>query len=160
MKRNPMTREGHRALQEELERLKKVERPQIIRAIEEARGHGDLSENAEYIYAKERQSIIEGRMQELEHKLGTAEIIDTTNLPEDRIVFGSRFVLYNVDTDEETVYQIVGVDESDISRGRISVESPMGKALISKKVDDEVIVDTPGGRKEFEVVEILKNERS
>jgi len=160
MKRNPMTREGHRALQEELERLKKVERPQIIRAIEEARGHGDLSENAEYIYAKERQSIIEGRMQELEHKLGTAEIIDTTNLPEDRIVFGSRFVLYNVDTDEETVYQIVGVDESDISRGRISVESPMGKALISKKVDDEVIVETPGGRKEFEVVEILKNERS
>ena len=99
-------------------------------------------------------------MQELEHKLGTAEIIDTTNLPEDRIVFGSRFVLYNVDTDEETVYQIVGVDESDISRGRISVESPMGKALISKKVDDEVIVETPGGRKEFEVVEILKNERS
>ena len=157
MKSNPMTRAGFRALQEEVERLKKVERPQIIRAIEEARGHGDLSENAEYIYAKERQSLIEGRLQDLENKLGTAEIIDTTNLPEDRIVFGSRFILNNVDTDEETLYQIVGVVESDISQGKISIESPMAKALIGKRLDDEVIVDTPSGKREFEIVEILKN---
>jgi len=152
-----MTREGFRALQDELERLKKVERPQVIRAIEEARGHGDLSENAEYIYAKERQSLIEGRLQDLENKLGTAEIIDTTNLPEDRIVFGSRFILSNVDTEEETLYQIVGVDESDISQGKISIESPMAKALIGKRLDDEVVVDTPSGQREFEIVEILKS---
>ena len=157
MKRNPMTREGFRALQDELERLKKVERPQVIRAIEEARGHGDLSENAEYIYAKERQSLIEGRLQDLENKLCTAEIIDTTNLPEDRIVFGSRFILSNVDTEEETLYQIVGVDESDISQGKISIESPMAKALIGKRLDDEVVVDTPSGQREFEIVEILKS---
>lgn len=157
MKRNPMTREGFRALQEEVERLKKVERPQIIKAIEEARGHGDLSENAEYTYAKERQSLIEGRLQDLENKLGTAEIIDPVNLPEDRIVFGSRFILSNVDTEEEKVYQIVGVDESDISQGKISVESPMAKALIGKRLDDDVIVDTPGGKREFEIVEILKS---
>ena len=157
MKRNPMTREGFRALQDELERLKKVERPQVIRAIEEARGHCYLSENAEYIYAKERQSRIEGRLQDLENKLGTAEIIDTTNLPEDRIVFGSRFILSNVDTEEETLYQIVGVDESDISQGKISIESPMAKALIGKRLDDEVVVDTPSGQREFEIVEILKS---
>ena len=157
MKRNPMTREGFRALQDELERLKKIERPQVIRAIEEARGHGDLSENAEYIYAKERQSLIEGRLQDLENTLGTAEIIDTTNLPEDRIVFGSRFILSNVDTEEETLYQIVGVDESDISQGKISIESPMAKALIGKRLDDEVVVDTPSGQREFEIVEILKS---
>lgn len=156
MKRNPMTRDGYRALQEEFERLKKVERPQIIRAIEEARGHGDLSENAEYIYAKERQSLIETRIGELEHRLGTAEIIDTTRLPSDRIVFGSKFILCNTDTDEEIVFQIVGVDESDISQGKISVESPMAKALIGKKVDDDVVVDTPNGKREFEIVEILR----
>lgn len=157
MKRNPVTKEGYRALQDEIDRLKKVERPQIIRAIEEARGHGDLSENAEYIYAKERQSLIEGRIQDLENKLGNAEIIDTTRLPADRIVFGSKFILNNTETDDELVYQIVGVDESDISQGKISVESPMAKALIGKKLDDEVVVDTPSGKREFEVVEILRN---
>lgn len=157
MKRNPITKEGYRALQEEVERLKKIERPQIIRAIEEARGHGDLSENAEYIYAKERQSLIEGRIQELEHRVGTAEIIDTSRLPGDRIVFGSKFVLCNTDTDEEIIYQIVGVNESDISQGKISIESPMAKALIGKKLDDEVVVDTPNGKREFEVIDILKD---
>ena len=115
MKRNPITKEGYRALQEEYDRLKKNDRPKIIQAIEEARGHGDLSENAEYIYAKERQSMIETRIQDLENKVGTAEIIDTSKLPDDRIVFGSKFILNNLDTDEEIVYQIVGVDESDIS---------------------------------------------
>lgn len=157
MKRNPMTKEGYRSLKEEVERLKKIERPEIIRAIEEARGHGDLSENAEYIYAKERQSLIETKIQELEHRLGTAEIIDTTRLPSDRIVFGSRFVLCNTDTDEETVYQIVGIDESDISQGKISIASPMAKALIGKKIDDDVVVDTPNGKREFEIIEILTN---
>jgi transcription elongation factor GreA len=157
MKRNPVTKEGYRALQEEIDRLKKIERPQIIRAIEEARGHGDLSENAEYIYAKERQSLVEGRLQDLENKLGSAEIIDTSRLPVDRIVFGSKFILCNTGTDEELVYQIVGVDESDISQGKISVESPMAKALIGKKLDDDVVVDTPSGKREFEVIEILRD---
>lgn len=156
MKRNPITKEGYAALREELERLKKHERPKIIAAIEEARGHGDLSENAEYIYAKERQALIEARMQDLENKLGNAEIIDTNNLPDDRIVFGSKFVLCNVETEEEITYQIVGVDESDISKGRISVESPMAKALIGKRVSEEVVVQTPAGKRIYEVVEILK----
>ncbi len=156
MKRNPITKEGYAALREELERLKKHERPKIIAAIEEARGHGDLSENAEYIYAKERQAFIESRMQDLENKLGNAEIIDTKKLPMDRIVFGSRFILCNVDTEEEICYQIVGVDESDLNRGRISVESPMAKALIGKKISDEVVVDTPAGKREYEVLEIVK----
>jgi transcription elongation factor GreA len=155
MKRNPITKEGYAKLRDELERLKKYERPKIIAAIEEARGHGDLSENAEYIYAKERQAFIEARMQDLENKLGNAEIIDTNKLPRDRIVFGSRFILCNVDTEEETTYQIVGVDESDIARGRISVDSPMAKALIGKKTSDEVVVDTPNGKREYEVVEIV-----
>ena len=155
MKRNPITKEGYAALREELERLKKHERPKIIAAIEEARGHGDLSENAEYIYAKERQAFIETRMQDLENKLGNAEIIDTNKLPTDRIVFGSSFVLCNVDTEEEICYQIVGVDESDLNRGRISVESPMAKALIGKRISDEVVVDTPGGKREYEVLEIV-----
>jgi len=158
MKRNPVTREGYRALQEEVDRLKKIERPQIIKAIEEARGHGDLSENAEYIYAKERQSLIETRIQDLENRLGTAEIIDTSKLPSDRIVFGTKFVLCNADTEEETIYQIVGVHESDISQGKISVESPMAKALIGKRLDDEVVVDTPNGKREFEIIDILANE--
>ena len=155
MKRNPVTKEGYRALQEEIDRLKKIERPQIIRAIEEARGHGDLSENAEYIYAKERQSLIEGRIQDLENKLGTAEIIDTIRSAGSRVVFGSKFILCNTDTDEEMTLQIVGIDESDIARGKISVESPMAKALIGKKLDDEVVVDTPNGKREFEVIEII-----
>jgi transcription elongation factor GreA len=148
MKRSPITKEGYVAIREELERLKKHERPKIIAAIEEARGHGDLSENAEYLYAKERQSFIEARMQDLENKLGNAEIIDTSKLPADRIVF---------ETEEEIRYQIVGVDESDIKQGKISVESPMAKALIGKKISDEVIVDTPNGKREYGILEIVRN---
>jgi transcription elongation factor GreA len=155
MKRSPITKEGYAVLREELDRLKKYERPKIIAAIEEARGHGDLSENAEYIYAKERQAFIEARMQDLENKLGNAEIIDTTKLPTDRIVFGSKFILSNLDTDEEITYQIVGVDESDIKKGKISVDSPMAKALIGKRIQDEVIVDTPNGKREFEIIDIV-----
>jgi transcription elongation factor GreA len=157
MKRSPITKEGYSALREELERLKKHERPKIIAAIEEARGHGDLSENAEYIYAKERQAFIESRMGDLEHKLGNAEIIDTTKLPSDRIVFGSKFVLCNLDTDEEISFQIVGVDESDIKKGKISVDSPMAKALIGKRIQDEIIVDTPNGKREFEIIDIVND---
>jgi transcription elongation factor GreA len=155
MKRSPITKEGYAALREELQRLKKHERPKIIAAIEEARGHGDLSENAEYIYAKERQAFIEARMQDLENKLGNAEIIDTTKLPADRIVFGSKFILSNIDTDEEFTYQIVGVDESDIKNGKISVESPMAKALIGRRISDEIMVDTPNGKREFEILDIV-----
>jgi transcription elongation factor GreA len=155
MKRSPITKEGYEALKDELARLKKHERPKIIAAIEEARGHGDLSENAEYKYAKERQAFIEIRMQDLENKLGNAEIIDTTKLPADRIVFGSKFMLSNIDTDEEFCYQIVGVDESDINKGKISVESPMAKALIGKRISDEIIVDTPNGKREFEILDII-----
>jgi transcription elongation factor GreA len=155
MKRSPITKEGYAALREELARLKKHERPKIIAAIEEARGHGDLSENAEYLYAKERQAFIEARMQDLENKLGNAEIIDTTKLPADRIVFGSKFMLSKRDTDEEVCYQIVGVDESDINKGKISVESPMAKALIGKRISDEIIVETPNGKREFEILDIV-----
>jgi transcription elongation factor GreA len=157
MKRNPITKAGYAALREELERLKKHERPKIIAAIEEARGHGDLSENAEYIYAKERQAFIEARMQDLENKLGNAEIIDTSKVPGDRIVFGSKFILSNMDTEEEICYQIVGVDESDIDNGKISVESPMAKALIGKKISDEIIVETPNGKREYEILEIVRS---
>ena len=157
MRRSPITKEGYAALREELERLKKHERPKIIAAIEEARGHGDLSENAEYIYAKERQAFIEARMQDLENKLGNSEIIDTSKLPADRIVFGSTFTLCNVDTEEETRYQIVGVDESDLKKGKISVESPMAKALIGKRISDDVIVDTPNGKREYEILEIMRD---
>ena len=157
MRRSPITKEGYAALREELERLKKHERPKIIAAIEEARGHGDLSENAEYIYAKERQAFVEARMQDLENKLGNSEIIDTSKLPADRIVFGSTFTLCNVDTEEETRYQIVGVDESDLKKGKISVESPMAKALIGKRISDDVIVDTPNGKREYEILEIMRD---
>jgi transcription elongation factor GreA len=157
MRRSPITKEGYAALREELERLKKHERPKIIAAIEEARGHGDLSENAEYIYAKERQAFIEARMQDLENKLGNSEIIDTSKLPADRIVFGSTFILCNVETEEEIRYQIVGVDESDLKKGKISVESPMAKALIGKRISDDVIVDTPNGKREYEILEIMSD---
>ncbi len=155
MKRHPMTKAGHAALREELHYLKSVERPKIVDAIEEARGHGDLSENAEYQYAKERQGFIESRIQELDGKLAAADVIDTTRLPDDRVVFGTKVVLCNVDTEEEISYQIVGVDESDIKAGKISVESPIAKALIGKKLDDLVVVSTPNGEREYEVLEIL-----
>ena len=155
MKRHPMTKAGFDAIRSELDNLKSVERPKIVAAIEEARGHGDLSENAEYIYAKERQGFIECRINELESKLATADIIDTTKLPKDKIVFGSRLVLCNTDTEEETAYQIVGVDESNIREGKISVESPIAKALIGKRTGDLVEVTTPNGQREYEIMEIM-----
>ncbi|MEA3223538.1 MAG: transcription elongation factor GreA [Thermodesulfobacteriota bacterium] len=156
MKRNPVTRDGYNALKAGLDYLKKNERPKIIADIEEARGHGDLTENAEYIYAKERQSFIETRIQELETKLATSDIIDTTNLPDDRVVFGAKVLLCNVDTAEEVAYQIVGADESDINQGKISIDSPIAKALIGRCPDDAVVVDTPNGKREYEILEILQ----
>jgi transcription elongation factor GreA len=155
-KRIPITRQGYDALKAELDHLKKKERPKIVADIEEARGHGDLSENAEYLYAKERQSFIETRIKELETKFSAFEIIDTSKLPCDKVVFGSRVIVCNVDTGEEVAYQLVGSDESDISKGRVSIESPIAKALIGKKIEDVVIVSAPNGKREYEIIEILK----
>jgi transcription elongation factor GreA len=155
LERIPMTREGYQTLKKELEHLKSVERPQVIRAIEEARSHGDLSENAEYDAAKERQAFIEGRVSELGYKLGNAEIIDVDNLPKDRAVFACTVVLENVDTGEDVEYQLVGPEESDIEKGRISVISPLGKAIIGKKPGDEIVLNAPAGKRVYELVEIL-----
>lgn len=155
MERIPITRQGYEALKKELEYLKSVERPQTIRAIEEARAHGDLSENAEYAAAKERQAYIEGRVSDLGYKLGNADIIDTHKLPKDRVVFASQVVLSNIDTGEEVEYQLVGPDESDVEKGRISVSSPLGRAILGKKPGDEVVLQAPGGKRIYELVEIL-----
>lgn len=150
-----MTREGYDALLNELETLKRVDRPKIIKAIEEARSHGDLSENAEYEAAKERQGFIEGRISELEYKLNHADIIDPSKMPKDRAVFGSRVVLENTDTGETVEYQLVGPEESNIEQGRISITSPLGKALIGKKPSDELVLSAPGGKRCYELIEIL-----
>ena len=155
MDRIPVTREGYEALNKELEYLKRVERPQNIKAIEEARAHGDLSENAEFAAAKERQGFIEGRIGELEFKLANADVINIDNLPRDRAVFGTKVLLENVDTGEEVEYQLVGSDESDIENGRISVSSPLGKAILGKKPGDELTLEVPGGKRIYELVEIL-----
>jgi transcription elongation factor GreA len=150
-----MTRKGYQTLKKELEHLKSKERPRVIRAIEEARSHGDLSENAEYDAAKERQAFIEGRLSELGYKLGNAEIIDVDNLPKDRAVFACTVVLENVDTGEDVEYQLVGPEESDIEKGRISVTSPLGKAIIGKKPGEEIVLNAPAGKRVYELVEIL-----
>lgn len=155
MERYPITKEGYDALKKELERLKSVERPQNIKAIEEARAHGDLSENAEFHAAKDRQSFLEGRIGELSYKLSHSDVIDPDTLPKDRAVFASRVMLENIDTGEEVVYQLVGPDESDIDNGRISISSPLGKAILGKQAGEEISVDAPGGRRSYEVVDIL-----
>jgi transcription elongation factor GreA len=153
--RTPVTKEGYEALKKELENLKRVERPQNIKAIEEARAHGDLSENAEFDAAKERQGFIEGRINELGYKLATADIILTENLPKDRAVFGSKVLLENIDSGEEVEYRLVGPEESDIKEGRISVSSPLGKAILGKKPGDELTLIVPGGKRIYEFVDIL-----
>ncbi len=155
MDRVPVTREGYEALKKELENLKKVERPQNLLAIEEARAHGDLSENAEFAAAKDRQGFIEGRIGELGFKLANADIIDPDTLPKDRAAFGHKVLLENIDTGEDVAYQLVGPDESDIERGRISISSPLGRAIIGKKPGDELTLEAPGGKRVYELVEIL-----
>ncbi len=155
MDKIPITRSGYETLQKELIRLKTVERPNVIKAIEEARAHGDLSENAEYHAAKERQGFIEARVNELNFKLGNADIIDPGKLPKDRAVFASRVLLENVDTGEDVEYQLVGPDESNIDEGRISIVSPLGQALLGRKPGDEVTLQAPGGKRVYELVEIL-----
>ncbi len=155
MERIPVTPEGYQAIRKELEKLKRVERPENIRSIEEARSHGDLSENAEYAAAKDRQSFIEGRIGELEYKLAHLEVIDIVNLPKDRVVFGSRVLLGNLETGEDVKYQLVGPDESDVGNGRISVVSPLGKAMLGRKPGDELIIEVPGGKRSYELIEIL-----
>jgi transcription elongation factor GreA len=153
--RVPVTKQGFEALRKELQNLKKIERPQNIMAIEEARAHGDLSENAEYAAAKDRQGFIEGRINELEFKLANIDIIETDKLPKDRAVFGSKVVLENIETGEDVSYQLVGPDESDIENGRISVSSPLGKAILGRKPGDELTLEVPGGKRSYELVDIL-----
>ena len=154
MEKVPMTADGYTRLQEELKHLKTVERPTVIRAIAEAREHGDLSENAEYHAARERQSFIEGRVLELEDRISRADVIDVTALSGDSVKFGATVKLADEDTDEEATYQIVGQDESDIKAGRLSVTAPLARGLIGKSVGDVVEVTTPNGSKSYEVMDI------
>ena len=141
-------------LRDELRRCKSILRPQNIKAIEEARAHGDLSENAEFSAAKERQGFIEGRINELEYKIAHANVIDPTKLNKDSAFFGCTVILENIDTGEEVEYQLVGPDESDVKQGRISVTSPIGKALLGKKLGDEIMVQVPAGQRHYEVIDI------
>jgi transcription elongation factor GreA len=150
----PMTRQGYETLRDELRRCKSILRPQNIKAIEEARAHGDLSENAEFSAAKERQGFIEGRINELEYKIAHANVIDPTKLNKDSAFFGCVVILENIDTGEEVEYQLVGPDESDVKQGRISVTSPIGKALLGKKLGDEIVVQVPAGQRHYEVIDI------
>jgi transcription elongation factor GreA len=150
----PMTAPGLAALEDELRNLKAQERPAIIRAIAEARAHGDLSENAEYHAARERQSFIEGRIAELEEITSAAEVIDPSMLSGDTVKFGATILLVDEDTEIEVSYQIVGMHEADIKRSRLSITSPLAKALISKRVGDTVAVPAPGGDKSYEILKI------
>lgn len=155
MNQFPMTVHGADALRDELHHLKSVKRPEIIAAIAEAREHGDLKENAEYHAAREQQGFCEGRIQEIEGKLGNAQIIDVTKIPNTgKVIFGTTVTLLNVDTDDEVTYQIVGDDESNIKQNRISVSSPIARALIGKEVDAEVEVKTPGGVVVYEIIDV------
>jgi transcription elongation factor GreA len=154
MNKIPMTAEGFFRLEEELKQLKTIERPAIIRAIAEAREHGDLSENAEYHAARERQSFIEGRVLELEDKISRAEVIDVSKLSGKVIKFGATVTLIDEDTDEKSAYQIVGEDEADIKSKRLAITAPLARALVGKKVGDQVEVTTPGGSKSYEVAKV------
>jgi len=155
MSKTPLTVRGAEQLREELERLKTEERPRIIQAISEAREHGDLKENAEYHAAREQQSFIEGRIQELEGKLSNAQVIDVSTLPQTgRVVFGVTVLLADEDSGEEKTYKIVGEDEADIKQGLISVQSPIARALIGKEEGEVVEVQTPGGTYAYEIVDV------
>jgi transcription elongation factor GreA len=154
MEKIPMTPGGLVTLEDELRTLKQVERPAVIRAIAEAREHGDLSENAEYHAARERQSFIEGRITELEDVISRAQVIDVTQLSGDIVRFGATVTLADEDSDDESIYQIVGQHEADISAGRLSVHSPLARALIGKHIGDSVEVSSPGGSRSYEVVNV------
>lgn len=149
-----MTAEGHQAILAEIKHLKSVERPKIIKAIAEARAHGDLSENAEYHAAKEQQGLTEARVADLEDMVGRAEVIDVSKLSGENVVFGATVVLVDEDTDEESSYQIVGEFEADVKNGKLSITSPIARALIGKAVGDSVEVATPGGGKSYEVLAV------
>jgi len=154
MSRSPITRDGYNQLHKELENLKKVVRPQVIKAIEEARAHGDISENAEFVAAKEQQSFVEMKIREIEQKLSNSEIMDHINPSNEKVGFASFVTIENLNNGGEVTYQIVGPDESDISSGKISITSPLGKSLIGKGVDEEVEVKTPGGIKKYSILKI------
>ena len=154
MERVPMTMEGHMAILDEIKHLKTVERPRIIQAIEEARAHGDLSENAEYHSAKEQQGWIEARVSELEDKISRAEIIDVSKLSGDTVMFGAKVTLVDEESEDEASYQIVGEYEADVKKGKISVSSPIARAIIGKKKGDSVEVNTPGGGKSYEILKV------
>ncbi len=157
MDKVPMTEAGHAAMMDEIKHLKSVERPRIIRAIEEARSHGDLSENAEYHAAKEQQGWVEARVAELEDKISRAEIIDISRLSGDTVKFGAKVTLVDEDTEDEAIYQIGGEFEADVKQGKISVSSPIARAIIGKRKGDSVEVSTPGGGKSYEIVKVRFN---
>ena len=154
MNKFPVTIEGFKAMELELKRLKQVERPSIIQAIAEARAHGDLSENAEYHAAKEAQGMNEARITELEDRIGRAEVIDTSKLAGDSVVFGATVKILDEETEEERVYRIVGDSEADVKSGKVSISSPVARALIGKKVGDSIEVTAPGGARGYEILEI------
>jgi len=154
LKRLPITPAGYLKLQEELDRLLKVERPKNIKNISEARAHGDLSENAEYHAAKEQQSFLEGRIQELKTKLALADVIDPAKISQNKIAFGAKVKVMDLDTDEKKTFRLVGPDEADVKSGRISISSPVGKALLNKEIGDIVNVKAPAKTMEFEILEI------
>lgn len=156
--RIPMSKTGYQRLRDELARLERKDRIEVMKAIETARGHGDLKENAEYHAAKERQGHIEGRILELKDKLSRAEVIDCTKVADNRVVFGTVVSLLDLDTDENIKYQLLGPEEADVKKGSISVLSPLGRSLIGKEVGDEVLAQTPGGKREFEVMNISASE--
>jgi len=156
MQRIPMTVQGEKALRDELKELKTVARPEVIQAIAEAREHGDLKENAEYHAAREQQSFIEGRVLEVESKLSTSQVIDVLTIPRTgKVIFGTTVCLVNVDTEEEVRYHVVGEDEADIKAGKISVSSPIARAIIGKEEGDVVGVHVPSGIVEYEIEEVL-----
>ena len=154
MDKIPITNIGFEKLEEELKILKTIERPTVIKSIAEAREHGDLSENAEYHAAKEKQSFIEGRIADLENKISRAEVIITKKLKSNKVIFGATVTLEEVGKKKQLVYQIVGTEEADVESGKISISSPLARALLGKKVDDTVEVYSPGGSKEYEVENI------
>lgn len=158
MEKMPITRSGYEKLKKDLEHLKKVDVPENVRAIEEARAHGDISENAEYAAAKERQSFIQGKIQEIENNLAMSNVINLKELNGEKVVFGSYVAIMDVDNEKEDEYQLVGPCESDISRNKISVTSPIGRALIGRRIGDQAKVQTPRGQRVFEIVDIAIKE--